>query len=105
MGQASQAGFHSAGNDGHALVCLAGTLAIGQSRPIGPPMDLPAWTVGVVVADLAIGSVMVEHRVHVAGADGEAQSRTPKNLPGVAGMPIGLAENGNAIAFAFQHPA
>ena len=66
---------------------------------------LPAGAVGVVVADLAVGRVMVQHRVHVARADGEAQPRPAERPPGVARVPVGLAENRHAKALGLQHPA
>ena len=47
---------------------------------------------------------MVEHRVHVAGADGEAQPRPAERPPGVAGVPIGLAEDRHPKALGLQHP-
>ena len=64
-----------------------------------------AGAVGVVVADLAVGRVVVEHRVHVAGADGEAEPRPAERPPGVARVPVGLAEDGHAKALGLQHPA
>ena len=90
---------------GTPWIRLAGPLAIGQRGPVRPPADLAAGAVGVVVADLAVGRVVVEHRVHVAGADGEAQPRPAERPPRLAGMPVGLAEDGHAIALGLQQPA
>ena len=105
MGEASQAGFDAAGDHRHALVGFPRPLAIGQGRPIRPPADLSAGAVSVVVADLAVGRVMVEHRVHVAGADGEAEPRAAERSPWLARVPVGLAENRHAKALGLQHPA
>ena len=96
-----QAGFHAAGDNRHAFVRLAGPLAVGEGRPIGAAADATARTVGIVVADFAIGGVVVDHRVHVAGADGEEQPRPTERAPRFAAVPIGLAENGDAKAFVF----
>ena len=75
MSQPAQRCFDAAGDHRHALVRFAGALAIGQRRAIGSQADAAAGRIGVVVADLAIGRVVIDHRVHVAGADREEQSR------------------------------
>ena len=105
MGQAAEAGLDAAGDDRHAAIGFAGPLTVGQRGPVRPPPDAAVRAVGVVVADLAVGRVVIEHRVHVAGADGEAQPGPAEALPGPAGMPVGLAENGHAIALGLQQPA
>ena len=105
MGQTPQAGLDAAGDDRHALVRLARPLAVGQRGPIRPPADFAAGAVGVVVANLAVGRVVVQHRVHVARADGEAKPRPAESPPGVARMPVGLAQDGHAKPLGLQHPA
>ena len=105
MGQPAQTGLDAAGDDRHALVGLAGSLAVGQRGPIWPPADLSAGAIGVVVAHLAVGRVVVQHRVHVAGADGEANPRPAETSARLARVPVGLAKNGHAKAGALQHAA
>ena len=101
----AQAGFHAAGDDRHAFVRLAGALAVGQRAAVGATADAAAGAVGVVVAHFAVGGVVVDHRVHVAGADGEEQPRAAERAPRFARVPIGLTENGDAESFVFQQTA
>ena len=48
---------------------------------------------------------MVEHRVHVARRNREAESRPAERAPRFAGVPVGLAEDRHSVAFAFQEAA
>ena len=43
-------------------------------------MDLSAGTVRVVVAHLPIGGVMVQHRIHIARANGKTDSRPARKF-------------------------
>ena len=81
MGQAPQTGLDAAGDDRHAFVGFAGPLTVGQRRPIRAAADFAVGTIGVVVANLAVGRVVVQHRVHVASADGKAEPRPPEHPP------------------------
>ena len=103
MGQAAQRRLDAAGDDRHAGEGLAGPLAVGQRGPVGPQADPAAGRIGVVVADFLVGGVVVDQRVHVAGADGEEQPRPAELPPRFAGVPVGLAEDGDAKAGRFQH--
>ena len=84
MGQPAQRRLDAAGDDRHARERLAGALAVGQRRAVGPQADPAAGAVGVVVADLLVGRVVVDHAVHVAGADAEEQPRPAELPPGLA---------------------
>ena len=105
MGQPAERGLDAAGDDRHAGKRLAGTLAVGDRGPVGPQADPAAGTVGVVVADLLVGRVVVDHAVHVAGADAEEQPRPAELPPGLGASPVGLAENRDPKPGRLQHPA
>ena len=105
VGESAEAGFDAAGDDGDAFVGFAGALAVGEGCAIGAAADTTARAVGIVVANFAIGRVMVDHRIHVAGADGVEQARAAERAPRLARMPIGLAEDRDAEAFVFEQPA
>ena len=105
MGQPAERGLDAAGDDRHAGKCLARALAIGNRGAIGPQADLAAGRIGVVVADLLVGRVMVDHAVHVAGADAEEQPGRPELPPGVGTPPVGLAQDRDAKPGRFEHPA
>ena len=100
--QPSQRRFDAAGDDGHARIGLTRSLAIRQRRPIWTQANPATRRVGVVVADLAVGRVVVDHRVHVAGADRKEQSRPTKPPPILAASPIGLADHAHSKTGRFQ---
>ncbi len=103
MGQSAQRRLHAAGDDRHAGEGLAGAVAVGQRGPVGAQADAAAGRVGVVVADFLVGGVMIDQRVHVAGADAEEEARPAELPPRFAGAPVGLGQHGNAEALGLQH--
>ena len=105
MGQAPQRGLDAAGDDRHAGKRLAGALAVGESGAVGPQADPAAGAVGVVVADLLVGRVVVDHAVHVAGADAEEQPRPAELPPGLGAAPVGLAQDRHAKPGRLEHAA
>ena len=48
---------------------------------------------------------MVDHRVHVAGADGEEEPRPAESPPVVSGPPVRLGYDADPEAGRFEHPA
>ena len=80
-------------------------MAIRQRRPVGPQADPAAGRIGVVVADLFVGRVMIDQRIHVAGADGEEQPRPAELPPRLDDSPVRLAQHGDAKSGRFQHAA
>src|SRR5262249_7698414 len=73
MGEPAERSSHAAGDYRHAGKSFAAALAIGKCRAIGPEADLAARRIGVVVAYLLVGRVMIDERIHVAGADGKEE--------------------------------
>ncbi len=105
MGEPPQAGLDTAGDHRHAGVGFAGALAISQSGPIRSPPDPAARAVRVVVAHFAVGGVVVDHRVHVAGANGKEQPRPAERPPGFAVVPVGLTDDADAKSLTLEQPA
>ena len=105
MGQPAERGLDAAGDDRHAGKRLARALAVGNRGAIGPQADPAAGRIGVVVADLLVGRVMVDHAVHVAGADAEEQPGPAELPPGVGTPPVGLAQDRDPKPGRFEHPA
>ena len=105
MGQPAERSLDASGDDRHAGKCLAGPLAVGNRRPVGPQADPAAGRIGVVVADLLVGRVVVDHAVHVAGTDAEKQPGRPELPPGLGTSPVGLAQDRDPIAGRLEHPA
>ena len=105
MGQPAERRLDPAGDHRDAGEGLAGPLAIGQGGAVGPQADPAAGAVGVVVADLLVGRVVVDHAVHVPGADAEEQARAAELPPGLGAPPVGLAQDRDAEPGRLQHPA
>ena len=105
MSQPAERGLDAAGDDRHARKRLAGPLAVGDRRAIGPQADPAAGRIGVVVADLLVGRVVVDHAVHVAGADAEEQPRAAELPPGLGAPPVGLAQDRDPKPGRLEHPA
>ena len=102
VGDAAETRLHAAGDDRHSGIRLPRPLAVGERGPVGPPADLAPRRIGVVVADLPIRRVVVDHRIHVAGRDPEEQPRPTELSPGIAAAPVGLGQHGHAEARRFQ---
>ena len=105
MRQPAQRGLDAAGDDRHAGKRLAGALAVRDRGAVGPQADPAAGRIGVVVADLLVGRVMVDHAVHVAGADAEEQPGPAELPPRLGTPPVGLAEDRDAEPGRLEHPA
>ncbi len=105
MGNAAQRGFNAAEDHRHILVRLTAALGIGHAGPVGPLASLAACGIGVVGADLAVGGIAVDHRVHVAGSDPEKQVRLAQLHEVVLALPVRLADDADAKTLGFQHPA
>ena len=69
MGDPSEAGFNPANHDRGVSPCLAQPLAVDGDGAIGALACHIPGRVGIIVASLSIGGVMVDHRIHIAGGD------------------------------------
>ncbi len=105
MGQTAERGLDTTRDDRHAGKGLAGSLRVGDGGTVGPQSDLAAGRIGVVVADLLVRRVVVDHAVHVAGADAEEQPGAAELPPGLGAPPIGLAQDRDPEPGRLQHPA
>ena len=73
MGHPSQAGFDSTDNNWDVSVSLTGTLTVNRHRSVGTLSSKISGGVGIVVAPLFICSVVIDHRVHIAGRDAKEE--------------------------------
>ena len=103
MRKTPQRSFYPTGNHRHSLECFAGPLAIGECGSIRSQSNPTPRRIGIVVPDLAIRGVVVDHRIHIARADRKKKSRPPKRLPGLATLPIGLRQNAYTKTGRLQH--
>ena len=105
VGDAAQRRLDAAEHDRHVLVGFLAALAVDQAGTVRPFAGQAAWGVGVVGADLLVGGVAVDHRVHVAGSDAEEQVRLAELHEVVFGLPVGLGDDPDAEALGFQQTA
>ena len=96
MREAAQRRFDAAGQNRNARKRLASALAVGERRAVGALADFSARRVGVVVADFAVRRVVVQHRVHVPGANAESDARTAEAAEVDDVVPVRLTQNGDA---------
>ena len=104
VGQSAQRGLHAAGHHRHPGERLPRPLAVGERCPVGAAADPSVRGIGVVVADLPIGGVVVDHRVHVARRDPEEQPRATELAPRFAAVPVGLCEHGHTPSRGLEEP-
>jgi hypothetical protein len=105
VGDAAQAAFDAAQDDGHVLEGLAAALAVDNGRAVGPLAADVAGGVGVVGADLPVSGVAVDHAVHVARRDAPEQVGFAQRLEGLGALPVGLGDDADAKALRLQHAA
>ncbi len=102
---AAQAGLDAADDHRHVAPGLLAALRVDQRRAVGAAAAGAAGRVGVVAADLAVGGVAVDHRIHVAGGDAEEQVRLAQRLEGLGRLPVGLRDDADAEALRLEHAA
>ena len=93
MGQPAQARLDPAGDHRDPGEGFAGPLAIRERRPVRPQPDPAPRAVRVVVADLLVGCVVVDERVHVPRTDREEQAGLAELPPRLDGFPVRLAQD------------
>ena len=103
MREAAQRRFDAAGQDRNARERLASALAVGERRAVGALADFAARRVSVVIADFAVRRVMVQHRVHIPGANAKRDARTPETAEVDDVVPVRLAQNGDAEPVRFDN--
>ena len=103
MGEAAHTRLDAAQNDGHVGEKLLENLCIDDGRVFGTTIVATVGAVGILAAQTTGGGVFVHHRVHRAGCNAEKQSRTTEFLEiAVIAVPVGLRNNGDAIASRFE---
>ncbi|MNQ15215.1 hypothetical protein D3C85_281820 [compost metagenome] len=102
---AAQAAFDAAEDDRHVVPGFLAALRIHDGRAVGARAADVAGGVGVVAADLPVGRVAVDHRIHVAGRDAEEQVRLAQHLEGLGALPVGLRDDAHAKALRLEHAA
>lgn len=105
MGQAAQACLDAADNDGSVLKRLADEVAVDRDGTIGAVTFLAAGRVGIGVAAVLGHRIVVDHGVHVTGADQKAQARLAEHADAGGVGPVGLADDTHLVAMRIEHAA
>ena len=80
-------------------------MAVDRYRSVWPLASCIPWRVGIIIATLFVGGVVIDHRVHVAGRHAEEQVRATQYREGVCRMPVGLRDHADPEALGLQDPA
>ena len=105
MGQAAQARLDAADDDGDVLKRLADEVAVDRDGTIGTAPLLATRGIGVGVAAVLGHRIVVDHGVHVAGADEKAQAWLAKHRDAGGVGPVGLTDNAHFVAVRVEDAA
>lgn len=102
MGDTAQGCLDAAQHHRYVAVGLLAALAIDQAGAIRALAGQAAGRIGVVGADLLVGGVAVDHRVHVASSDTEEQVRLAELHEVVFAAPVRLGNDAHAKTLGFE---
>ena len=105
VGGTAQAGFDAAEDHGHIFPRLFTALGVDQGGAVRTLARYVAGGVSVIMTQLTVGGVAVDHRVHVAGGHAEEQVRFAQTHEVVFGVPVRLGDDPHAEPLRFQHSA
>ena len=105
VGQATQACLDAADDDGGVLECLADEVAVDRDGTVGAVSLLATGGIGVGVAAVLGHRIVVDHGVHVAGADEKAQARLAEHGDAGGVGPVGLADDAHLVAVRVEDAA
>ena len=104
MGDASQTGFNTTNNNG-LFIRFFTALSVNRYRSVGALAMNITRRVSIVVAQLTICRVMVDHGIHVASGYAEKERWLTQRHKGVFRCPVGLGNNADSITLCFQRSA
>ncbi|MNT24715.1 hypothetical protein D3C72_1602060 [compost metagenome] len=105
MGDAAQRRFDAADDDGHVWIRFARALGVHGDGAVRAFIRFRIRRVGVVGADLAVGRVLVDHGIHVAGGNAVIQARLAEDAERVSRQPVRLADDADSVALRFEQAA
>lgn len=105
VGKAAQAGFDAADDDGHILIGFPHAVGIDDGRPFRPVAGFAAWRIVVAAAEFLGCRLFIEHGIEIAGCNQSGQPRPSQFLERFGTMPVGLGNDTDTIAPAFQYAA
>ena len=102
---AAQARLDAAQDHRHVFPCFFASLGVDEGRAIGTFTRHVVSRVSVVMAQLTVGGIAVDHRVHVARGHAEEQVRLAQTHKVVFAVPVRLGDDPHAEALGFKHTA
>ena len=105
MGQTTQARLDAADDNGGVLERLADEVAVDRDGAVGAVTLLATRGIGVGVAAVLGHRIVVDHGVHVAGADEKAQAWLAKHRDAGGIGPVGLTDNAHFVAVRVEDAA
>ena len=105
VGQAAQTRLDAADDDGGVLERLADEVAVDRDGSIGTAPLLATRGIGVGVAAVLGHRIVVDHGVHVAGADEKAQARLAEHRDAGGVGPVGLTDNAHLVTVCIEYAA
>ena len=104
VGEASQRSLDATQHHGHIGIELFEYLGIHYRGIVGAHTMTTARSIGIVATQTTVRRIAVDHRVHGSRRDGEEETRTTQLLEiTVITMPVGLGNEGHAIALRLEH--
>ena len=105
MGKTTQRSFHAADEHRHAGIGFVDAVAINGHCSVRAHPCFAAGCVGILVAPLFGGGVVVHHAVNDAGGHQKTQLGLAKATKILCTVIFGQAQHGNAVSGMFQHAA
>jgi len=105
MGDAAQAGLDRADDHRGAGIGFAAALRVDGDRAVRAFVGCGMGRIGVVGADLAVGGITVDHRIHIAGRNPKIQRGLAQFAERIGRQPVRLADNADAVTLRFQQPS
>ena len=99
MGEPAQRGLDAAQHHRHIGEELLEDARVDDGGIFGAQVVASVGAVGIFGTKAAVGSILIDHRVHAAGSDAEEEPWTSQ-FPEVAvvAMPVGLGNDGHPVA-------
>ena len=101
--EAAQTGLDAAEDDRCFLVGAADQVGVDDRGVIRPQPHFPARRVGVHTAALFGNRVVVDHRIHIAGGDEEAELRLAERGDARGVAPVRLGDDADRKAVGLEH--
>ena len=102
---AAQARLDAAQDHRHVFPCFFASLGVDEGRAIGTFTRHVICRISVVMTQLTVRGIAVDHRVHVARGHAKEQVRFTQTHKVVFAVPVRLRNNPHAETLSFQHTA